>query len=127
MRESMVLYKGMLEALECVPNTDERWEALMALAEYAMKGKEPKLPWYLQGIFNSFRAQIDLNNKRYENGKKGGAPKGNSNAAKKEKQPKTTKNNQKQPNVNVNDNDNVNENANVNEYIYSSPAVHIPE
>ena len=43
------------------------------------------------------KPQIDANNRRYENGKKGGAPVGNSNAAKKEKQPKTTKNNQKQP------------------------------
>lgn len=53
--------------------------------------------------FNFIKPQIDRNNRRYENGKKGGAPKGNTNAGKPVK--KQPKNNQKQPNVNENVND----------------------
>jgi hypothetical protein len=59
------------------------------------------------------KPQIDANNKRYLNGLKGGAPKGNQNATK--KQPKNNLDlTKKQPNDNVNDNDNVNENENKN-------------
>lgn len=54
---------------------------------------------------------LDANYRKYENGKKGGAPKGNQNAKKKNNQ-KQPKNNQKQGNVNVKDNGNGNVNAN---------------
>ena len=61
------------------------------------------------------KPQILANNERYENGKKGGAPKGNQNAKKQLKQPMVDfKNNSKQPNVNVNENENVNVNKKEN-------------
>lgn len=54
-------------------------------------------------IFTLIKPQLDANNKRYLNSKKGGAPKGNKNA---KNNLKTTEG---QPNVNDNVNDNVNE------------------
>lgn len=61
--------------------------------------------WKDGTLFYNRKPQLKANNKKYEKGKKGGAPKGNKNAA---------KNNLKQPNANGNANVNVNDN--VNEY-----------
>ena len=73
---------------------------------YAFDGEKPtdETDPITLALFLSFKPQIDFNVKRYESyverGKKGGAPKGNSNAKKdkgnEEKQPKTTKNKVKQ-------------------------------
>jgi hypothetical protein len=107
----------------------------MAIYEYALDWKEPKLEWAINLMFELIRPQIDANNKRFVDGKKWWAPKWNSNAKKEREkielasdlanQYKTTSgwfennqwSNEKQPNVNVNDNvnDNVNENNNENE------------
>ena len=111
MRDSFVFYRGFYEAA-CDLDDDERLKLYDALAEYALNGAETlKERSVARAVFKSVKPQIDANNQRYENGKKGGAPKGNQNAR---KQPKTTekqpKNNRKQPNVNVNANDNANAN-----------------
>ena len=91
--------------------------------EYGINGTEPEnLPYQLELVFDQVRATIDSSKRKYqakvENGKKGGAPKGNTNAKKTtEKQPK---NNLKQPKDNRkttekqhNDNDNDNYKDNV--------------
>ena len=63
----------------------------------------PNLPPLLNALFLAFKPIIDNSISNYdaavENGKKGGAPKGNQNARKypKKKQPKTTQNNPDQP------------------------------
>ena len=69
----------------------------IALIQYALDKKKPKmkdLPKCVQGAFLSIQPLIDKDYQRYENGLKGGAPTGNSNA--KKKQPeinlKTTEN-----------------------------------
>ena len=119
MRESMVFYRSFYEAIQDL-SQEEQLKAYNAILNYALNGIEYTEPGAVRSIVKIAKPQIDANNKRYENGKKGGAPKGNSNAL---KQPKTTKNNQKQPMVelqnnqkqpNVNVNDNVNDNVNVN-------------
>ena len=74
-----------------------------ALVDYAVDGIEPNLPPLLNALFLAFKPIIDNSISNYdaavENGKKGGAPKGNQNARKypKKKQPKTTQNNPDQP------------------------------
>ena len=74
-----------------------------ALVDYAVDGIEPNLPPLLNALFLAFKPIIDNGISNYdaavENGKKGGAPKGNQNARKypKKKQPKTTQNNPDQP------------------------------
>ena len=111
MRESFIFYKSFYEALNDLDEPADKIAFIEAICEYALNEEKPKLSGPLKGMFNLARPQIDKNNIRYENGKKGGAPKGNKNA---KKQPKTTENNQNLPNVNVNDNVNVNVNDNDN-------------
>lgn len=122
-RESFVFYESYLEAILKLPK-DVQVDFMLMIAEYALRGEvnETDNP-YLSAMFSLIKPQVDANNARYENGKKGGAPIGNSNAKKQPKttkfnqiQPNSTENNQIQPNVNdnVNVNVNVNDNANVN-------------
>lgn len=106
-RDSFIFYRSFKNAVCALPES-MRLQMIMAILDYALDGKEPPPDGVERAIFELIRPQLEANNKRYENGKKGGAPKGNKNAAKGKK---TTENNQRQPNVN----DNVNDNVNVNE------------
>lgn len=122
-RDSFVFYKSFFEAIENCPVEQQR-DIYRGIVLYALFGTMPEFEGVAKVVFTLVKPQIDANNKRFLNGKKGGAPKGNQNAR---KQPKTTekqptvdlKNNQetteKQPNVNVNVNDNVNGNGNVDD------------
>ena len=73
-----------------------------SIVERALYGKEPTLSGCSKGMYDLISPQIKANERRYLNGCKGGAPKGNKNA---KKQPN---NNLKQPNDNVNENVNLN-------------------
>lgn len=103
MRNSFVFYRGWKEAIDELPDR-EKLAIYEAICNYALDGKIPDFTGLLNALFKSFVPQIDINTKRWENGRKGGAPKGNKNAEKQnvtkdgnnQKQPKTTK---KQPNV----------------------------
>lgn len=119
-RESFIFYASFYEALKELPD-DIRLKVFDAVCEFALSGVEPALVGVEKAIFALIKPQISANHARYENGCKGGAPKGNQNARKNnqteteeqptdnqettKKQPKTTK---KQPNDNENDNVNVN-------------------
>lgn len=107
MREYFLFYRSFFETIQALP-PDAQVELYPALVRYALDGIEPQgLSALSQGIFSTFKIIIDRNEKQRQNGLKGGAPKGNKNARKKdsknnpkqptlvlEKQPKTT---QKQP------------------------------
>ena len=123
MRDSFVFYRSFFEAIEIQPKNVQA-DIYAAIFDYVFNNKLPEgLTSIAQSMFILIKPQIDANNQRYENGKKGGAPKGNQNARKiftedNQKQPLVDlKNNQKQPNDNVNDNENVNVNHNVNENV----------
>jgi hypothetical protein len=120
MKDSIVFYKSFYECLKEFPN-ELQAEVYKAIFEKYFYDNEIELTGQAKGIFSLIKPNIDSANKRYfanlENGKKGGAPKGNSNAKKTtQKQPKnnpidnlkTSKNN-----LNDNVNDNVNDNDNV--------------
>lgn len=120
MRDSFVFYRSFFEAIEIQPKNVQA-DIYAAIFDYVFNDKLPEgLTSIAQSMFILIKPQIDANNQRYENGKKGGAPKGNQNARKiftenNQKQPLVDlKNNQKQPNVNVNVNVNDNDNDNVN-------------
>lgn len=120
-RESFVFYRSFAEALT---DLDEitRVHCYDAIIDYAINGSERELQGIESAVFKLIKPQIDANNRRFENGLRGGAPKGNQNARKTNKNNlettnKQPKNNQKQPNVNVNENVNVNVNENVNENV----------
>jgi hypothetical protein len=116
-KESFVFYKSFFEAISLCPE-ELQLELYKSIANYALSNIEPDfsnntslLVWKL------IKPQLDANNKRFVNGCKGGAPKGNKNNPN-GRRGKTNITNQEptenQPNVNDNDNDNDNDNVNDN-------------
>lgn len=100
MRDGFVFYRSFAEALNALPKA-EKEKALDFIINYALDDLEPEeAEGVAVAVFKLVKPQIDANNKRFENGCKGGAPLGNQNAR---KQPKTTENNQKQPKEKVKD------------------------
>ena len=125
MLDSFVFYKSFYDAIKTMPDEVEQAKAYKYIFEYVFEGKEPKEKDFATAMFCMVKVNIDNAQKRYiasvENGKKGGAPKGNQNAKKQpknnlkttQKQPKNNLNYNDNVNVNVNDNDNVNNNNNI--------------
>lgn len=126
MNESFVFYASYHEAIQCLPE-DIQLEAYKSICEYAITGIEPEgCNPIVRAIFKMAKPTVKSSLARRENGKLGGAPKGNQNARKttKVEEENNLKNNQnnhrlisKQPNVNVNVN--VNEDVNVDENVNS--------
>lgn len=118
-RGSFIFYRSFYEGIREL-NFEQQGKVYNAIFGYALNGEEPNLTGAEKAAFVLIKPQIDANNTKYENGKKGGAPLGNTNAKKQSKNKrKTTKNNQettaKQPSDNIkqpNENENVNVNVN---------------
>lgn len=112
-KNSFILFQEFEEVFNLL--TDEDSAALIKAIFAYNAGKEIKLNYHLNVIFALIKKRLDDNQKNYdevcrknqENGKKGGAPRGNANA---KKQPKTTENNRNNPKQHDNDNDNDNDN-----------------
>lgn len=106
-RDSFVFYRSFAE---CIQELDPavQIECYNAIVNYALDGIEPDDNGVVMAIFKAFKPQIDANNRRYENGKRGGRkPKDNQTETK--PKPKDNQTITKpEPNVNVNVNDNVN-------------------
>jgi hypothetical protein len=122
-KKSFIIYQSWEDSFNLL-NCEEQSQFIKNLFLFN-RGEEPILNTPMLSIFwKSIEYNLYENDKRYktsvENGKKGGAPKGNSNALKLKEQPnqpKTTKEQPKQSSVkqnNLNDNDNVNGNVNKN-------------
>lgn len=105
-RDSFIFYKSFYNSIKEL-DPKEQVQIYDAIFQYQFEGNEIELKGVCKSIFTLIIPQLEANNKRYINGLKGGAPKGNQNATK--KQPK---NNQKitKKQSNENDNENVNEN-----------------
>lgn len=73
MRDSVVFYRSFWEAIKRLPESD-RLAALTAVIEYGLDGVEPEPCGVAAAIYIMAKPQIDANNKRYINGKKGGRP-----------------------------------------------------
>ena len=131
-RESFIVYKSFYGLIKLL-KAPQRLAMYEAIFNYGFTGEMPEFSDDTsEAIWEAVLPQLKANQKRYENGLRGGAPVGNSNARKnnqetidnaEEKQPKNnqdgeTKNNQsisektteiyskKQPNENVNENEN---------------------
>lgn len=112
MKDSFIFYRSFKDSLSEL-SADDKLLMYEAISDYALNKTEPNLSGFPKALFSLIRPQLDANWKRFENGSKGGAPKGNKNALKTtDKQPtnnqKQSKTIGKQPNVNV---FNVNENV----------------
>ena len=113
-RDNFIFYRSFFEGVDNMPQKNQL-VLYKAIMEFALNEEEPKLNGIEKAIFSLIRPQLEANNKRYEDGKrgaehgkKGGRPKTKNPIGDKEKNPTLT------PNVNVNVNDNVNDNVNVN-------------
>lgn len=94
MRDCFSFYRSFLEAIDELP-PDIQAEIYPAIARYALNDITPTaLSPIANCVFTLIKPIIDSNNKKRDNGAKGGAPLNNKNAQK-----KTTRNNQKQPKV----------------------------
>lgn len=113
MNGSFIFYRSFAEAVEELPPAQFK-EIMTAITAYALDGIFPEsLDPMLKGYFILMRPQIDANNNRRENGRKGG------NIRQSEADQSTTEANGSKPEANgskaqANDNDNVNDNVNVN-------------
>ena len=131
-RDSLVIYRSFYDAVKDLPG-DIRLAMFDAIMEYGLNGEEPAdLPPVPRALFMLIKPQIDANNRRYENGKRGGRPRkasdnqtgdfseptsdqsntendAQNNQTKTKPKPKNNQTKTKsEPNVNVNDNVNDN-------------------
>lgn len=103
MRDSFVFYRSFYEAIKRLPEKEQA-ESFRAIMEYALNDNEPKEDGVATAIYLMAKPQIDANNKRYQNGTKGGRPITKSKPSDNQTITKA------EPNVNENVNDNVNDN-----------------
>lgn len=124
MRDSIVFYKSFFESISELPE-ENALNIYNAIFKYAFFDEEPELSGIEKAIFTIIKPQIDANNKRYSNGKKGGRPpkktKDEENENHRLKGEKTSGFDNRKPNVNVNDNENDNDNVSVKEYSCAEP------
>lgn len=73
MRDSVVFYRSFWEAIQNLSDED-KLKSINAIIEYGLNGKEPETNGVAAAIFLMAKPQIDANNKRYQNGSKGGRP-----------------------------------------------------
>lgn len=107
MRDSFIFYKSFYESIKELDPKDQV-QIYNAIFEYEFYKKIPNLKGVCKSIFTLILPQLEANDKKYENGKKGGRPKTKT-------KPKNNQNKTKlKPNVNDNDNVNVNDNENDN-------------
>ena len=117
-RDSCVFYASWLDAIEAMPD-NVRGEALMAILVYAFRGETTeKMGAMTKVIMAMVKPQIEANNKRYENGCKGGRPKVEKNQNETKPKPNENQNEtKKNQTITYNDNDNDNVNVNDNESV----------
>ena len=121
-RESFVFYRSFYEAISEIEDKALRMDCFDAIITYALYGIEPdasQTSAWVQMVFKLVKPQIDANNRKFENGKKGAEFGKLGGRPKKDKNPigVIDKNPigvlSETPNVNVNVNDNVNDNENI--------------
>ena len=117
-RDSFVFYRSFYNVIQMLPKEENRIRMLLAVVKLGLEDViDEDLPLEMRMALTQMQASIkgakDRHDRAVENGKKGGAPKGNQNARK-------GKNNQNNPNVNDNVNANANDNVNDNVNIVSS-------
>lgn len=110
-RDSFIFYRSFYESLQELPDK-ERLQVFDGIINYALDDKEPEGSGIVKALFVAFRPQLDANNRKYENGLKGGRPKKpNHNQNETKAKPN---HNQTITKAEPNDNDNVNVNDNGN-------------
>lgn len=76
-RDGFIFYRSFYESIKELPR-DIQGDVLTAIMEYGLNGETTdNLKPVAKAIFSLIKPQLDANNKRFENGKKGGKPKQN--------------------------------------------------
>ena len=73
-RDAVLFYKSFEEAISMLPDEDQL-KAYRAIIRYGLYGEEPNVDGVAGAVYLLAKPQIDANNRRYENGKRGGRPK----------------------------------------------------
>lgn len=79
--DGFVFYQEYYEALKELPDKS-KLRVFEAVMNYAFRGVETKLSGIEKAIYSLIKVQLDTKKRNVENGKKGGAPRGNKNAKK---------------------------------------------
>ena len=119
-RESFVFYRSFYEGIKELPR-DIQGEVLTAIMEYGLNGVTTENQKQItKAMFALIKPQLDANNQRFENGKRGGRTKADCNQTETETKPNHNQTKTKpkpnhnqtetKPEPNVNDNVNVNDN-----------------
>lgn len=78
-RDSFVFYRSFFDVIKLL-DADQAKALMVAIGEYALDGTEPNLPENtLKVAWIPIKPQLEANRRRYENGCRGGAPKGSKN------------------------------------------------
>jgi hypothetical protein len=72
-RDSFIFYRSFSEAIDNLPD-NEQLKIYRAIKEFALNEHEPELTGLAKGFWTLIKPQIAANNKRYEDGRKGGRP-----------------------------------------------------
>lgn len=83
MRDSVLFYRSFYDAVKNLP-AEEFKKSVQAILEYGLNDEEPQTDGIEKTVFLLTKPQIDANNRRYENGKRGGKPKLNQIVSEKE-------------------------------------------
>jgi hypothetical protein len=115
MRDSFIFYRSFLNSIQHLePN--EQLELFHAIVCYGLDQDEPEMSRYVRAVWESIKPQLDANQRKYENGCKGGKPKPNQSVTTPEPKPNQDLTTPEPPhNLMYNDNGNDNENDNANE------------
>ena len=70
-RDSFVFYKSFYDAIKGLNDANIQWKIVEAILEYGLNGVELELDGITKMAFNLVKPQLDANNKRYLNGKRG--------------------------------------------------------
>ena len=99
--EHFIFFKNYYEIIKYL-NNEDKLLIINAILEYMFEDKEPVLEGLNLGIWNNIKMVLDKSKTKIINGKKGGAPKGNSNAKKTtKKQPKNNRKTTKKQRNNI--------------------------
>lgn len=84
-RDSFIFYRGFFDAIRGLGNKTIA-EFLMAVADFALDGRMPQnISPVANALFLMAKPQIEANNRRYENGMKGGRPAADENSSRQKK------------------------------------------
>ena len=113
MRDSFIFYRSFLKSIQHL-DTNEQLELFLAIVEYGLDQREPEMSRYVRAVWESIKPQLDANQRKYENGCKGGKPKHNQSVTTPEPNPNQDLTTPEPPH-NLMYNDNGNDNGNEKE------------